>query len=141
MSNTSLAQPAHQSTTEPQPGYVLRGLGLFELHRDEILAGYQGGGRWLVPSGTVDDRVYEVRVGSPRRPERSRCECGGYRHHNHCSHVVLATIAHGKSAVCDSCGERHYWPELTEVTEDDGLLSWFVGDRICSDCAHGGYWA
>jgi hypothetical protein len=130
----SIAPPAHQSTTEPQPGYVLRGIGLFELHRDEILAGYQGGGRWLVPSGTVRTRLYEVRVGSTRRPERSQCECVGYLHHNHCSHLVCAKEAHKKSAVCDACGERKYWPELTEVQEEDELLAWYPGDVLCRAC-------
>ena len=58
MAVKSLAHPAHQSIPELQPEYVLRGLGIFELHRDEILAGYQGGGRWLVPSGTEAGRLY-----------------------------------------------------------------------------------
>jgi hypothetical protein len=138
----SLAHPAPPTTTEPAklPGYVLRGLGIFELHRDEILAAYQGAGRWLVPSGTETGRHYEVRVGSSRHPERSRCECTGYQHHEHCSHLVCAQIAHRKSAVCDSCGERHWWPELTEVQEDDELLTWFPGDRLCDDC-RSGHWA
>jgi hypothetical protein len=30
---------------------------------------------------------------------------------------------------------------VTEVTEEHELLSWFVGDRLCSDCVHGGFWA
>lgn len=74
MASTTVAHPEPESTTEPQPGYVLRGLGLFELHREEVPSGYQGGGRWLIPSGTVADRLYEVRVGV-RRP--SSCECRG----------------------------------------------------------------
>ena len=52
MIKESVAGSPQETTTESQPAYVLRGLGLFELHRDEILAGYQGGGRWLVPSGS-----------------------------------------------------------------------------------------
>ena len=137
----SLAQPATQSTREPepQPAYVLRGLGLFELHKDEILAGYQGGGRWLIPSGTARDRRNEVRVSSTR-PERQRCECVGFQHHNHCSHLVCATIAHRRSAVCDACGERRWWTELQEVQEEDELLAWFPGDRLCNSCVPD-YWA
>lgn len=109
---------------EPQPAYVLRGLGLFELYRDGLLAGYQGGGRWLIPSGgTEPDTLYEVRVGSPGCPERNRCECVGYQRHGHCSHVVCASVARKKSGLCDCCGERRWWPELTEVEEDDELLA------------------
>ena len=129
MATTTVAHPAPESTTEP--GYVLRGHGLFELHRDELLSGYQGGGRWLVPSGTVADRLYEVRVGV-RRP--STCECVGYQHHQHCSHVVAAKLASKKSALCDCCGERHWDREPVEVTEEDGLLSWYEGDRLCREC-------
>ncbi len=132
----SIAPPAHQSTPEPQPAYVLRGAGLFELHREDLE--YLGGGRWLVPSGSESGKAYEVRVGT--RPERNRCECTGFQRHGHCSHVVCAGIARKKSAVCDSCGERRWWPQLTEVQEDDGLLAWFPGDRLCDDCRPG-HWA
>ncbi|HLM77059.1 MAG TPA: hypothetical protein VK361_01505 [Rubrobacteraceae bacterium] len=55
---------------DPLPAYQLRGLGLFELHAEEILDAYQGGGKWLVPSGTTPGLTYEVRV-STTRPERS----------------------------------------------------------------------
>lgn len=143
MTKTSLAHDAHPSIPEPQPEYVLRGLGLFELHGDDILAGYggddtlygyQGAGRWLIPSGTVGDRLYEVRVGT--RPEGSRCECVGYQHHGHCSHIVCAIIARKKSALCEGCGHRYWHRDLVEVAEDnhDGL-TWFRGDRICRGCA------
>ena len=40
------------SGTESIPEYVLRGRGLFETYRDEILAGYQGAGKWIIPSGS-----------------------------------------------------------------------------------------
>ena len=136
MDTKSLAQPAHQSTTEPPPGYVLRGRGLFETYREDLE--YIGGGRWLVPSGSESGKVYEVRVGS--RPDRSRCECVGFVNHRHCSHVVCASLAHRRSAVCDSCGERRWWPELTEVQEDHESLTWFPGDLLCAGCLrdHGG---
>ena len=144
MASTSIAQPARTvpategtKLLEPVPGYVLRGLGLFELHAEEILAGYQGGGKWLIPSGTVADRHYEVRVGV-RRP--STCECIGHRHHSHCSHVEVARLAAKKSAVCDCCGHRRWDWELVEVTEDDELLSWFPGDSLCLTCVPR-YWA
>ena len=131
MAAPSLAQPARPSTTEPQPGYVLRGHDLFELHAEELLSGYLGGGRWLIPSGTVAGRHYVVRVGV-RRP--STCECVGYERYRHCSHVEAAKLASKKSTLCDCCGERHWDRELVEVTEDDELLSWYEGDRLCRGC-------
>ena|SRR5215217_5613628 len=139
VSTESLAQPAHETTTEPQPPYVLRGLGLFELHADEILDNYEGGGRWLVPSGTTPGLTYEVRV-SPMRPGRDRCECVGYQNHGHCSHHVAAQRVARRSAVCDACGQRCWWRGLQEVHEDDGLLAWFEGDKLCRACIEAGLW-
>lgn len=133
MQHQSLAQPAQETT-----GYVLRGLGIAELYAEEMLDDYQGGGRWLVPSGTVEGRSYEVRV-STTRPERSRCECVGFVHHQHCSHVVAAARIHTRSAVCDSCGKRRWRSEIAEVHEED-LLSWYPGDLLCADCIRSGAW-
>ena|SRR5215218_7028498 len=138
MAETTIPQPATRGVEETPPAYVLRGLGLFELHRQDILESYQGGGRWIVPSGTESGRVYEVRVGV--RPERNRCECQGSQHHNHCSHHVAAQRVARRSSVCDACGVRKWWKDLTEVHEDDGLLAWFPGDRICGDCIKAGHW-
>jgi hypothetical protein len=138
LTKQSLAPPARQTTPEPTPDYVWRGRGLFEAYRDELE--YVGGGCWLIPSGSDITKGYEVRVGSPRRPERSRCECVGFQHHNHCSHLICAELAHKKSAVCDGCGERKYWPQLREVYEDDGLLAWFPGDVLCDGCIGKGLW-
>ncbi len=135
MIDATIAQPAHPST--PEPAYVLRGLGLYELHAGEILQGYQGGGRYIVPSGT-DAIAYEVRVGT--RPGRNRCECRGWSAHHHCSHLIAAERVAKRSGVCDGCGERRWDRELEEVTEDHDSLSWFVGDRLCGGCldSHGG---
>ncbi len=130
MIDQRIAQPAHPST--PEPGYVLRGLGLFELHADEILACYQGGGRWLVPSGSKATGLYEVRTGT--RPGRNRCECRGWSAHHHCSHLIAAERVARRSSICDGCGVRRWWHDLVEVTEDDGSLSWFPGDRLCGGC-------
>jgi hypothetical protein len=138
MAETSLAQRAHQSTPEEgPPAYVLRGRGLCETYRDDLQ--YIGGGKWLIPSGTESGKLYEARVGT--RPERHRCECVGFRHHHHCSHVVCAKLAHRKSRICDGCGERRWWKHLNEVREDDELLSWFPGDVLCSGCIDQGLWA
>ncbi len=115
---------------EPTPNYVLRGHGLFELHRDTLE--YIGAGKWLIPSGSKAETFYEVRVAAG--PGRDRCECRGFASHGHCSHVVCAEIAHRRSAVCDSCGSRNYWPQLHTVDEDDDMLAWFVGDVLCRSC-------
>ncbi len=124
--------PKVQHPTTPEPGYVLRGLGLFELHADEILASYQGGGRWLVPSGTDAGRRYEVRTGT--RPERNTCECRGFGSHGHCSHVVAAHRVAKASALCDGCGVRTWSRDLVEVQES---LTYFEGDLLCPSCYHG----
>ena len=108
---------------EVLPAYHLRGLGLFELHSEDILEGYLGAGKYLVPSGTTPDLTYEVRV-SPMRPERDKCECQGFAAHGHCSHHVAAQQVARRSAVCDACGSRRWWSEITEVFGDDELLSW-----------------
>ncbi len=128
MIDQSLAQPAHPSTPETTPGYVLRGLGLYELYADEILASYQGAGRYVVPSG-AGVGAYEVRVGT--RPERNRCECRGWSAHHHCSHVVAAGRVAKKSAVCDGCGVRTWRRDLSEVQES---LTYFAGDLLCRSC-------
>ncbi len=120
--------PAHPSIPEPTPAYVLRGLGIYELHAGEILASYQGGGRFLVPSGT-DAGAYEVRVGV----RRNRCECRGWASHGHCSHVVAAGRVAGRSAVCDGCGVRTWRRDLVEVGDDS--LVFFEGDELCRPCA------
>ncbi|MDP9438671.1 MAG: hypothetical protein M3P49_07995 [Actinomycetota bacterium] len=138
MTDRSVAPPARRTTPETTPGYVLRGLGLFELLADEILDSYRGAGRYVVPSGTEANGLYEVRVGT--RPERNRCECKGFASHGHCSHIIAAGRVAKRSAVCDGCGERRWDRELVEVTEDDDSLTWFPGDRLCKTCVldHGG---
>jgi hypothetical protein len=94
-------------------------------------------GCWYVPSATVEGRFYAVRLGPVET-----CECPAYHHRGaKCFHITAATIARAKSTVCSCCGERVPWKLITEVQEDDCLLSWFVGDRLCSDYANGGHWA
>jgi hypothetical protein len=132
MARTSL--PQSRNTTEPTPAYVLRGAGLFEIYRDELV--YLGSGRWFIPSGSGQGKGYIARPG--RRPE---CECQGFSSHKHCSHVACAEIATRKSAVCDECGERCWWPQLRVVEESDELLSWYPGDVLCRECVGAGAWS
>ncbi len=131
MITTTIVDSPHPSTPETAPEYVLRGLGIFELHRDEILGSYQGGGRWLVPSGTEANRLYEVRVGVS--PERNQRECRGFASHEHCSHIVAAQRISKRSCVCDGCGERAWRRGLVEVGPDN--LTFFEGDVLCRPCA------
>ncbi len=129
MAAPSLARSGYENT----PSYVDKGRALylegFELFR------YLGRGRWIVPSATVEGRVYEVDLRS------DRCECLGYGSHRHCCHLVAATIASAKTGVCSCCGGRVPNPELYEVAEEDELLSWFAGDMVCRDCCEAGAWA
>ena len=115
MTNRSLAQPAPPSTTRVQ-----RGRDLYAAHADEIRFEH---GSWFVPSATVEGRFYAVRLGPVER-----CECRDHEHRG------------AKSTTCDCCGNRVPWRFVSEVTEDDELLSWFVGDRLCADCVNGGFW-
>jgi hypothetical protein len=139
MATESLAQPGTEPTTDTPPAYVLRGLGIYELHGEDILASYQGGGKYLVPSGTTTGLVYEVRV-SPMRRDRDRCECQGFARHAHCSHHVAALRVARRSAVCNGCGARRWWRELQQVHEEDELLAWFPGDVLCRACIQAGHW-
>jgi len=128
VTNRSLAQPAPPSTTRVQ-----RGRDLYAAHADGIKFEH---GAWLVPSGSVAGRFYAVRLGPVER-----CECPDHEYRGaKCQHVTAAIIARAKSTTCDCCGNRVPWRFVSEVTEDDELLSWFVGDRLCADCVNGGFW-
>ncbi len=131
MPEMTIPEAPRPTTPETTPGYVLRGLGLYELHAGEILASYLGAGRYVVPSGTEANGLYEVRIGT--RPERNRCECRGFSSHRHCSHVVAAERVAKRSAVCDGCGERVWSRDLVEVGADS--LAFFEGDVLCRGCA------
>jgi hypothetical protein len=85
-------------------------------------------------SATFESRFYAVRLGPVET-----CECPDYEQRGaKCLHVTAAAIARAKSTTCSCCGQRVPWKFVTEVTEDDCLLSWFPGDRLCADCVHGG---
>ena len=124
MTTTSLAQVERTTRAE-------RGLALFEEHGPEIRF---EDGVWLVPSKHEATSVYEVTLG--RRGEF--CECADFeiRHPDGgCKHIVAATIARAKTAVCDGCGQRHRRRDLYEVEEHHESLTFFEGDELCEECA------
>jgi hypothetical protein len=131
VTKTSLAQPAHQSTTG-----VDRGRQLWEEHADEIR--FDSAEKvWLVPSQSSGTSVYEVTLG--RRGEF--CECADFEFRGEaCKHIIAATISKAKTAICSGCGDRFRHRELEEVTEEHNSLTWFVGDELCPGCLlqHGG---
>jgi SWIM zinc finger len=125
MATTKDSASAHPSTRE------LRGIALYQEHRDEIR--YEDG-LWYVPSQNDVTSVYEVVIG--RRGES--CECRDFEHRGgRCLHIYAATIAKAKTAPCSGCGKRYRHRHLTEVSEDH--LSLFEGDLLCPECclAHG----
>jgi SWIM zinc finger len=92
----------------------------------------------LVPSANDSAVVgfYEVRLGPVEA-----CECADFEHRGKpCKHIHAAALAQSKSGICSCCGQRVLDRFLSEVTEDDGLLSWFAGDALCGDCVKAGFW-
>jgi hypothetical protein len=129
MAKTIIAHPAPQSTTR-----IDLGRELYEEHADDFVYRH---GAWLIASDTVPGRVYEVRLGPIET-----CECGDYeRRGGPCKHIYSSRIAQSKSRVCSCCGQRVLGRFVSEVAEEDELLSWFVGDLICADCISAGFWA
>lgn len=132
MIEQSLAQSAPPSTTTVR---LERGRELYRERYNEIE--WLREDEWYVPASNLLDDRYVVRLG-----DNPRCECSdaSFRH-VFCKHQVAASIAASKSRTCDCCGNRVLGKLLTEVTEDDGLLSWYPGEELCSECISQGYWS
>ncbi len=127
-----IEQSLAQSTQESTSSRVERGQELFAERGIEFR---HERGAWLVPSEN-GIAFYEVRLS----PIES-CECAGRQHRGgRCKHIAAASRAQAKSRTCSCCGHRVLGRFLSEVTEDDGLLSWFVGDELCADCIRAGFW-
>ncbi len=126
MATTESSASAHQPTD-------IEGRKLYRERGDEFRHEH---GAWLVPSRTDEDQVYEVCLG----PVES-CECSERTYAGDaCPHIAAASMAQAKSSVCSCCGRRVLGRFLSQVTEDDELLSWFVGNVLCADCIRDGYW-
>lgn len=113
---------------------VLRGQRLFREHAEQIV---HKRGVWYVPANREGVGYYAVRLGPVESCECADFECRG----GSCKHIHAASIAHAKSVVCDCCGHRVLGRFVSEVEEDDNLLSWYPGQRICADCIRSGYWS
>ena len=130
MAKAIIAHSAQESTARLE-----RGQRLFEERYNEIT--HVAGDEWIVPSGNLLTGTYTVRIG-----DRPSCECKDFEYRNvTCYHQIAAQIADSKSRACSCCRNRVLGRFLSEVTEEDGLLAWFVGDELCGDCIKAGYWA
>jgi hypothetical protein len=128
LSNTSLARSGEETN-----GRIDRGRELYREHALDFE--HVGGARWHIASDTVPGRSYEVDL------TREVCECADHSYRGAiCKHLTAASLAHAKSRVCSCCRNRVLRRFLSEVTEEDGLLAWFVGDELCADCIRDGYW-
>lgn len=113
--------------TAPLTTRLSRGIALAEGRFEEIQR--TAPWVWSVPRCTGPRRhTVDLRDGTcscpDRVPEGERCK------HEHAARYVKA-----KTATCSGCGERLRHPELLEVTEDHGSLTWFPGDLLCYACA------
>jgi hypothetical protein len=130
-------QSVAQHTPAPIPEEVAdrieRGRELYQERADEFR--YEKGVWWIPSSdGTT---VYGTRLGPIEV-----CECGDFEHRGaRCKHLFASAIAQSKSALCACCGHRVLGRFLSEVQEEDELLSWFPGDRLCDDCRDAGFWS
>ena len=131
MAKFSVARSGQESTDKR----VEQGRELFSEHSVQFRHEH---GAWLVPS--ANDAVvgfYKVRLGSVEV-----CECVDFEHNGEpCKHIHAAALAQSRSAPCSCCGHRVLGRFLSEVTEDDNLLSWFPGDGLCADCIQAGHWS
>jgi hypothetical protein len=128
MANSIIAHPAQEPNTR-----VERGRRLFEERYNEIE--HLEGDVWSVPSGNLLTSAYLVRLG-----DTPACECKDFEYrHVTCYHQVAAQMAESKSRPCSCSRNRVLGRFLSEVTEDDGLLSWYPGDELCGDCIRDGY--
>jgi hypothetical protein len=89
-------------------------------------------GCYSVPASTPS-AAYVVTV----RPVVA-CSCEDSLRRSHevgpCKHVHAVRYMLRSTGVCEGCGVRHFWRELTEVTEDHASLTYFEGDHLCPEC-------
>ncbi len=129
MANTILAGSPQETTTRAE-----RGVEILEDRYNEVE--HMGGDTWSVPSSNLLTGTYHVRLG-----DAPTCECADFTYrHRECKHIAAAQLAESKSRVCSCCNRKTLARFTNEVSEDDGLLSWFPGDVLCSNCVREGFW-
>jgi hypothetical protein len=130
MASTSVPASPQEATTR-----IDRGRRLFAEHTDDIR--FDPVERvWLVPPQHDATSVYEVTLG--RRGEF--CECKDFEYRSPaggCVHIIAATLARAKTALCDYCNARVPRRELVEVHEEHTAWAHGAreGDRFCRECA------
>ena len=129
MDKSIIAHPGKESTTRAE-----RGVEILEERYNEVE--HVGGDTWSVPSSNLLVGTYLVRLG-----DSPSCECADFTYrHRECKHITAARAAESKSRVCSCCNRKVLGRFTTEVSEDDGLLTWFPGDVLCADCIRAGFW-
>ena len=101
-----------------------RALELYNTRADAFE--YISGTRWIVPSQTDSQRVYETDC-------RGRCECEGFFFHNHCTHIKAARLAAIRSDFRQGCGHRFPYRQLREAGPD--AAGFYENDLLCRWCS------
>jgi hypothetical protein len=129
-----MANPILAGSPQETTDRIERGLAIFEDRYNEVE--HVAGDTWAVPSSNLLVGTYLVRL-----RDNPSCECADFSYrHRECKHIAAARAAESKSRVCSCCNRKVLGRFTTEVSEDDGLLSWFPGDVLCADCIREGFW-
>lgn len=104
---------------------VQRGRALYEEHGEKIISSYSKG-QYKVPSSSGGHHFVKV----TSRQEACSCANHMYRRAT-CAHIIAATMAKAKSAVCEECRKRFRHRDLYEVMESD---TYEEGMRLCVGC-------
>ncbi len=125
---SSLAQPRTVHT--PEAVRYSRGIAIATNHLKEIKK--LSPGCYSVPA-SKPSAAYVVTV----RPVEA-CSCEDSLQRNvRCKHRHAVLYMLRYSGACEGCDVRHFWRELTEVTEDHASLTYFEGDHLCPECLSG----
>lgn len=138
MTNRSLAQPTRPPTTED--ARHTRGVALATNFFHEIRKVSDAKGLYSVPASrpaaSARGEAYLVQVWPV-----AQCSCPDFNHRVReaapCKHIHAVRHLVKKSQACDGCGVRCWNPELAEVQDYHGSLSYFEGDMLCTACFSG----
>lgn len=146
MDSTRVHHPTPE-TTQDLPrirgdrGRSLRGLELARRKPSEFPWAERptrvGDGKYRVPSRTSDQR-YPVDLAD------GSCPCTDAWYGSTCQHVICALILESRRRLrmarivnCGGCPAQVRYGDTTEVSEDhlDWGCAFFLGDRVCGECA------